>query len=537
MRLPPDTGLGHAAQRAEAAAACAPCDVLTPADRYGELFEQVQRTRLFPDSKTFVDCPPRIAPEAIVEAYRRERTEPGFDLADFVQRHFEPTHEAASGYRAEPGLSIEQHIDALWPVLERQPQAHRPCSSQLPLPHPYVVPGGRFVEMYYWDSYFTMLGLQASGRCDLVHAMTDNFAWLIDAHGHVPDGTRTYYLSRSQPPVFALMVALCEACGGPPAVGYLPQLLREHAWWMAGESGLAPGQAHRRVVRLPDGAVLNRYWDDRDTPREEAHAEDIATAALSQRPAREVWRDLRAAAESGWDFSTRWHEQDAHGVPARELHRVRTTSIVPVDLNALLFALEDKIAQLAAGAGDGATARAFAQRAAARTQAVRRLCWDAGEMAFFDLALPDGARRRCLTAAAIVPLFTGLADAAQAAATAHTIAQRLLAPGGLGTTELESAEQWDRPNGWAPLQWMAFEGFLRYGHHDLAHEIARRWLATVGEVYGRELKLVEKYALREPSHPRTEGGHGGEYPLQDGFGWTNGVTRALLARMNTRAQA
>jgi hypothetical protein len=138
-----------------------------------------------------------------------------------------------------------------------------------------------------------MLGLAESGCSELLHAMTDNFAYLIDTYGHVPDGTRTYYLSRSQPPLFALMTQLCEQRGGQSAHGYLPQLRREHAFWMDGEDGLQPGTPHRRVVRLEDGALLNRYWDDRCTPREEAWAEDVATAAQADGPAHEVYRQIQ----------------------------------------------------------------------------------------------------------------------------------------------------------------------------------------------------------------------------------------------------
>jgi alpha,alpha-trehalase len=287
-------------------------DVHTPADRYQELFIAVQSSGIFDDCKAFVDCAPRGEPALILAAYRAQCGRPGFDLKAFVHRYFAPPHIERSAYVCEPGVPLEQHIDGLWPVLTREPAAHPVKSSLLPLPHPYVVPGGRFVEIYYWDSYFTMLGLAHSGCAELLHAMTDNFAYLIDTFGHVPNGNRTYYLSRSQPPMFALMVGLCEACGGQRAQQYLPQLLREHAYWMDGAERLRPGQAWRRVVALQGGALLNRYWDDRDTPREESWREDVAAAAQADRPAAEVYRDLRAAAESGWDFSSRWLRDPDH---------------------------------------------------------------------------------------------------------------------------------------------------------------------------------------------------------------------------------
>ncbi|MGP1683829.1 MAG: trehalase family glycosidase, partial [Giesbergeria sp.] len=324
----------------QAARAPAP-DRLSPADRYQELFVAVQSGRVFDDSKTFVDCAPLSAPAAILEAYRAEHRKPDFDLAAFVHRHFKPTQPSKSDYTSDPGQSLCGHVDALWSVLTRHPCNHAAYSSALQLPKPYVVPGGRFGELYYWDSYFTMVGLAASGRSDLLGDMVTNFSYLIDAFGFVPNGTRSYYLSRSQPPVFALMLELAGQYGAASPGDHLCQLQQEHAYWMAGAHELVSGQASRRAVRLPDGALLNRYWDDRDTPREESWREDVATARACHREPQDVYRNLRAAAESGWDFSSRWladtatHAQQstaknpAWAACATTLTAICTTDIVP----------------------------------------------------------------------------------------------------------------------------------------------------------------------------------------------------------------
>lgn len=515
-----DAGTRHAA-----ASEAPPPDTLSPADRYQELFVEVQREGVFDDCKTFVDCAPLSDPADILRAYRRERSAAGFDLREFVHRHFEPQAHVAERHCARPRQPLAAHIEGLWDELTRYPAQHPERGSALRLAHPYVVPGGRFVEMYYWDSYFTMLGLTEPGREHLLHAMTDNFAYLIDTYGHVPNGTRTYYLSRSQPPLFVLMAELCENCHGQGAARYLPQMRREHAYWMDGAGTLAPGQAHRRVVALPDGQVLNRYWDDRDTPREESWREDVATAALSHRPAAEVYRDLRAAAESGWDFSSRWLSEESHAGEDRTqaLASICTTSIIPVDLNAFLHKLETKIAQLSRETGDQATAEQFKAHAERRRQAMDMYLWKASQGAFFDWDWTRQAARSDLNAATVVPLFTGTASQQQADALAATVQAQLLCPGGFSTTRLDTGEQWDRPNGWAPLQWMAASGLADYGHKDLAETIRERWLNTVRDVYTRDGKLVEKYALRPTHRASAQGGGGGEYPLQDGFGWTNGV--------------
>jgi len=497
-------------------------DHLTPADRYQELFVRVQRERLFADSKTFVDCAPRMPPEQILDSYRRECKRVGFSLEAFVNAHFTVQHPVAKAYVSPPGQSLAQHIDGLWDILTRHPSEHPTRGSLLPLPHECVVPGGRFVELYYWDSYFTMLGLAASGRPNLLCAMLDNFAYLIDTYGFVPNGTRTYYLSRSQPPVFALMVELGESQGVCKAAKYLSHLRREHSFWMAGSEDVPRGEACRRVVHLPDGALLNRYWDERDTPREESWREDVATVAGADRPAAQVHRDLRAACESGWDFSSRW-------LDGSRLDSIRTTSLVPVDLNAFLYRLECLIARLSRDTADTATARTFDALAEQRRRGLDAVCWDARCGAYFDYDWTRKALRGNLTAATVAPLFVEMASTAQAAAVASTCRARLLAPGGIATTLDASGEQWDRPNGWAPLQWLAVEAFRRSGHDSLAKAIRSRWLRTVGALYRREGKVVEKYALREQPQQHTTGGGGGEYPLQDGFGWTNGVTRNWLS--------
>ncbi|PTG77129.1 trehalase family glycosidase, partial [Staphylococcus chromogenes] len=156
-------------------------------------------------------------------------------------------------YVPPEGQSLREHIDGLWPVLTRSTENTEKWDSLLPLPEPYVVPGGRFREVYYWDSYFTMLGLAESGHWDKVADMVANFAHEIDTYGHIPNGNRSYYLSRSQPPFFALMVELlAQHEGGAALKQYLPQMQKEYAYWMDGDENLQAGQQEKRVVKLQD---------------------------------------------------------------------------------------------------------------------------------------------------------------------------------------------------------------------------------------------------------------------------------------------
>ena len=236
-----------------------PATLYEPSRDLGRLFHEVQLARIYPDGKTFVDARPRMAPALVVQRYVAAREAPGFDLRAFTLEHFEAPRPYGGGFATDQARTMDDHIKALWPVLTRSRDTADAHSSLIPLPNPYVVPGGRFREVYYWDSYFTMLGLAESGRRDLMRNMLDNFAHLIQTVGHIPNGNRTYYLSRSQPPYFGAMVALyARVTDTTQALRYLDALEKEHAFWMEGADRLSPGTAYRRVVRLANGVVLNR---------------------------------------------------------------------------------------------------------------------------------------------------------------------------------------------------------------------------------------------------------------------------------------
>ncbi|MFE8103504.1 alpha,alpha-trehalase TreA [Brenneria goodwinii] len=512
-------------QPVSAIAAAQPPDVLL-----GPLFNDVQRAKLFPDQKTFADAVPNQDPAVILAAYTRQKSSPGFDLQRFVERHFTLPQEGEA-YIPPAGQTLRQHIDGLWRVLTRTTRQVKAYDSLLPLPHSYVVPGGRFREIYYWDSYFTMLGLAESDNWELVQNMTDNFAYEIDRYGHIPNGNRTYYLSRSQPPFFSFMVELLAQHQGEKTYArYLPQLKKEYHYWMRGSVGLPSGQASDRVVRLDDGSVLNRYWDERNTPRTESYLEDITTAAqASGRPAAEVYRDLRAGAASGWDFSSRWLRDP------NDLSTIHTTDIIPVDLNSLLFHLELTLARGAKAAGNQTEAAYFLRVADERKLAVNRYLWNQQDGYYSDYDWRRKAITQPITAAAVFPLYVGIAPRDRAAASGEAVHRQLLKEGGLTTTTLNTGQQWDAPNGWAPLQWVAVEGFNRYGQEALAQAIGTRFLDNVQKLYDAKHKLVEKYVVEGAGFG--SGGGGGEYALQDGFGWTNGVTLKLMARYCTAVPA
>jgi alpha,alpha-trehalase len=294
------------------------------------------------------------------------------------------------------------------------------------------------------------------------------------------------------------MVALLDSQNPARAFArYLPELKREHQFWSEGGELLPANTATRRVVRLADGSLLNRYWDDSDRPRDESWRTDWALARQVSRPAPDIYRNIRAAAESGWDFSSRWFAD------GKTQKTITTTNIIPVDLNSLLYGLEQAIAQGCDQVKDSRCASDYRQRAKARRAAIDRYLWNEKEGVYYDYDIANRRQTKRLSAATLYPLFAAAASQNQADGVATITQARLLKAGGIVTTPIQTGQQWDAPNGWAPLQWIAVSGL----------------------VYRQKAKLMEKYDVVTLGRS----GGGGEYPTQDGFGWTNGVTRRLMA--------
>lgn len=483
----------------------------------GELFELVQQKKIFADGKTFVDCIPKAEFSYILHRYETEKNNPAFDLADFVHQYFNEPERVAVNYISDANEPLKDHLKKLWPVLTHHPQK-KVNDSLIPLPKDYIVPGGRFREIYYWDSFFTMLGLQVSQQADLIENMVDNFSYLIDRIGYIPNGNRTYYVGRSQPPFFACMVQLLsEEKGKNILVKYLPQLEKEYHFWMKGSDQLNKKNISvNRVVRMPDGSMLNHYWDENDTPRPESFREDVELAT-KQNDKKKMYRHLRAAAESGWDFSSRWFEDE------NSLATIHTTDIIPVDLNCLLFNLENAIAAAYQIKGEEDRHQHYLTVLAIRKDAINKYCWSDSDHFYYDYDFIRQSPTASESLAAAFPLYFKIASQLQAQGTAEKIKRSFFKNGGLITTTTQTSQQWDAPNGWAPLQWMAIIGLKNYGFGELAKDIALRWLALNEKVYRNTGKMMEKYNVVDTNLLAG----GGEYDAQDGFGWTNGVFLAL----------
>lgn len=497
-----------------------------PEETFPYLFKDAALSGLFPDGKFLADAVPLFPTFDINNRYEILKTTTDFDLLKFIKEHFHFDEPRAVDFLTNKDHSVVKHIETLWPFLIREADVEVHGSSLIPLPHRYVVPGGRFNEIYYWDSYFTMLGLRVAGEFDLIESMIDNFSYLIDNIGFIPNGNRSYFLSRSQPPFFAMMVELLvEIKGNHIYEKYFKALLMEYNFWMEGtEEATVNRKSHHHVVFLSENHYLNRYWDQLATPRSEMYRDDIQLLRETTRAEDSLFSDLRAACESGWDFSSRWCHSH------HELATIETTSILPIDLNCLLFQLEQTLSNAYTETNQKDIAQQFTNKANLRKALIQSYFWDDEKGYYFDYQFVDKQQTSAITAAGIFPLVFGIADTVQANQCLVFLKKHLLSEGGILTTNIDSGQQWDSPNGWAPMQWMSFKAALRSDDTELAHEIVLRWTKLIESTFDKTGKLMEKYNVIDTS---LESG-GGEYPVQDGFGWTNGVYLAMFDWLKKR---
>ncbi|MEM8586104.1 MAG: trehalase family glycosidase, partial [Bacteroidota bacterium] len=298
----------------------------------------------------------------------------------------------------------------------------------------------------------------------------------------------------------------------------------EYNWWMEGADELTADQpAKLHCVRMPDGSVLNRYYDRGDYPRAESYREDVETireAVANGRDSATVARHIRSGAESGWDYSSRWFAD------GQNMWTIETTDIVPPDLNSLLLEAEFNIEYAYRQLGNEEQAAIYGERYRIRENAINEFLYNEESGYFEDFRWSDATHTGRYSLASLFPLAVLAADDEKAKTVIDNLKRDFLAPGGLPATLAETGQQWDAPNGWPNLQFMAVWGVWNYGdYEDLALDITRRWMTNNERVYENVNKMVEKYNVYDLS---LEAG-GGEYPVQDGFGWSNGVYLAFKA--------
>lgn len=482
----------------------------------GKLFEQVQYSKIFRDSKTFVDSVGKEDHSKILEKFRKLDIEDRDRLRVFIEQNFNIPREDDPEAFVPEAVAMEEYIHKLWSHLARP--AHEKVnqdSTLIPLKFPYIVPGGRFREIYYWDSYFASEGLAASGEIEIVKDMVKNISDLIRKLGFVPNGNRIYYLTRSQPPFFVCMLEILKREEGMKAIEpFIDDLEKEYKFWMNGEDELSSQNAYRRAVSV-EGGILNRFYDDNDTPRPEAYVEDMELTKdiEDEMQRRKTFRCIRAGGESGWDFSSRWLEDPF------DLRTIKTIDIAPADLNAVMYRIESKLAEWK---NEGS--EFYRKRAERRKELFNEYFWDDEEKFYFDYDWTEDRQTDIWSLAAVVPLFFEMSSQKQADAVANHLEDKFLEDGGLVTTLTHSGEQWDKPNGWAPLHWMAINGLLNYGHEELAQDIAERWIFANRKMFKESGQMKEKYNVENPRAAAEDG----EYTVQNGFGWTNGIAIALI---------
>ena len=515
---------------------------LSPDELYGELFRRIQFEKVFPDTKTFVDCIPKESPEEILQIYEKEKNSSHFNLLTFVEKYFQLPDSPGKSYVSDRTMSTVDHIHQLWDILCRSADSSIHRSSLIPLPYSYIVPGGRFREIFYWDSYFTMLGLVSSPNgLSLVENMIDNFVYLMNCFGFIPNGNRTYFASRSQPPFFALMIQLlADFHSNPKSIRekYVITLHKEYQFWMKDQHQLtsthrfeqvidhvclspASRDSVQHVVRLDDGEIVNRYYSSIGRARPEAFPKEEMECEEAQNcfglTAEEFYCHNRAACESGWDFSSRWLADGKSKASNRCAH------LVPIDLNCLIYFLESFLSLIYAEQNSIELTQLFEKLANQRRNTIQKYFWNNQYKFFMDYDPIHHQTTSILSLAGVYPLFFQIATKDQAEFVYRRLRDDFLQCGGLLTTLHQTGQQWDSPMGWAPLQWISYQAMKNYGYHQFAEQIRSRWINLNDRIFQQTGKMLEKYNVTDYVR-----GEGGNYPLQDGFGWTNGVYIRLL---------
>lgn len=485
----------------------------------------------------------------------------GKELRIVLPKDFSP-NITLLGTLSDPALkAFATDIHSKWKCLLRLVDKSGLCkgceSTMLDLPFPFLVPGGRFREYYYWDTFWILEGVYVSEMCMTARSVVENTLWMASKYGFVPNGSRAYYLNRSQPPMLPMMVSrFMEECGRrlkEPDVFLgraLAVIKQEHAFWMEKRSTRitdAQGAEHR----------LNHYSAEMNVPRPEAYLHDVRLAAGMPDPlARSLYHDIAATTESGWDFSGRWMEWGPEDCSPRAgeaaercapgLNRTIASRVAPVDLNAMLYRDELVIARLSRDLGHEEQARLFEGLAERRAQAIQALMFDAERGIWKDYDFIKGARTtdRPFYITDLCPLWYGpyhnLTHAQIDAILAANAGLLYGYPGGIPVGVAYTGEQWDFPNVWAPTQYLAVRLHLRLfretgraQYRQQALEIAQRWITTTYCGHRHYGQVFEKYHATAVGQP----GGGGEYCVQEGFGWSNGVILWMLRELGADLRA
>jgi len=518
----------------------------------GQLLHTIQMAHIFPDSKHFVDMPMRNSSHVILDKFQRfmARTKNGpskRQVEEFVSENFDEPGSEFEDWDPEDWTdspSVLENIsdpayrswaaalNGLWKVLGRRISPRVKESphlfSQIHVEHPVVVPGGRFREFYYWDSYWTIDGLLLCDMKETVKGMLENFMQLVDKYGMVPNGGRIYYTRRSQPPYAIPMMKLYVDATDDW------DFIRKHADNMEKELMFWIHQRSRDVNYRGKAYMVAQYNVQVDGPRPESYREDYEVAMSVPAPARSpLYVEYKSGAESGWDYSSRWI---VNGDSNRgDLKHLGVTSILPVDLNSLLCYNAKVLSDFYAHLGDESKRATYSNLHLRMKASVHDLFWDEEDGTWYDRDAKSLKRRKYFYQSNLHPLWTGCFNESQSTEVVDKVVQYLKKNqvmdyiGGVPTSKLNSGQQWDFPNAWAPLQHLFVMGLRNVAHlnpeaGDMARNLSKKWIESNYRGYRDTKAMFEKYNIELRGAP----GGGGEYDVQAGFGWTNGVALRLL---------
>ncbi|MGE4234186.1 MAG: trehalase family glycosidase [Bacteriovoracia bacterium] len=464
--------------------------------------ERARQSAIFEDFKTLSDARPKqkdSSKVALKALGLREKISEMYDFSYELQPSplERPNRIISSSNGIAAALDFaEKNLERLY---QRTPEKSE--GSLLPQPYPgFVSATGRFQEFYYWDTYFITKHLFATKRLETIKMLVENFLESIRMFGFIPNGTRDYYLSRSQPPFLSSLIKELVTellTSSPEQAEQIRQWLRARAYPLLKADYM--GFWMNPKTRFDEQTGLNHHWDLLNLPRPERHSNDNE-ASLGK-----TFRDVRAAAESGLDFT--------------ETFNSSASSVAGVLLNSMLYKTEMDLAWIAELLGDESENRMFVGAATKRKKAMYKYMWNANTGRFENFQLEAHQRISVLSAETAVPLFVGLVSNTNHVRLIRENLLKLVRRGGLMATELkDSFHQWDGPNGWAPYQLMVTEGLSRYGYHEDARKIAQSWVSMVASSYAKTGTMFERMDVENVTYPSVDNL---KYPVQRDFLWTS----------------
>ncbi len=410
---------------------------------------------------------------------------------------------------SHPQAQLLNHIEKMWSRLARK-TTHRSDNSIIELPYEFLVPNEtRFDEIYYWDSYFGIKGLLATGRLDISQKMVENFLYLKRQFGIIPNGNRDYYLTRSQPPFISSMVReVFEKTFSKARTRRekerLLRWLKERAYPLL-KTDLEDFWGNPNT-RKDQKSGLYHYFDETNLPRPERHSADkeLADSLNDDHGLGLTYQDTRAVAESGLDFSVTLS--------------LEATQVAPVLLNSILYKTMKDLEWMAKTVGNTVDAKKYFAQAEKMKSKMMKYLWNSESGLFFNYHIKNQNQIKILSAETFIPLYAKAVDQETANKIVKNLSLFLEEGGIISSGAMDSFHQWDGVNGWAPLQMMCIEGLLNYGYKEEAEEVAKRWLNANTEIFNRENAIFERINVRKKDIPTDDGD---KYPVQKGFLWTN----------------